>query len=141
MPGEGAPSNPDVPEQPNEADRPVAGHWRGNPWYGGPSNIDESSDAKEVPKGPVDTEWPKNPRPQKQIYDRPTIPFGFFIAQLICARGEGKVHFQWQFSPGDPGFRRHVLPEWARDILRGPAIAPVFSETDPFSEDRAPNSR
>ena len=31
MPGEGAPSNPNLPEQPNEENRPRTGHWPGNP--------------------------------------------------------------------------------------------------------------
>lgn len=55
-------------------------------------------------------EWPRNPRPQEELYDKPGKGNETFISQLVCQSG-GQVYFQWQWSADDQGQRRKFPEE------------------------------
>ena len=109
--GRGAESDPTRNPQPrSENDRPPAGAWRENPWFGGEGTVMHDLQEK-VARGTATPDerlmldnWVRNPSPQEAISDKPGGG-NEYVAQLVCEKG-GKVFFQWQYSRTAPGHRR-----------------------------------
>jgi len=86
--GNGAGSSPDSNPK-DYTDRPKAGKWKANPWYGGIGDV-TAANKKHDPKA-----WAENPEPQGEISDTPAKGERLaFITQLVCET-DGKVYFQY----------------------------------------------
>jgi hypothetical protein len=96
--GIGAESDPQLTPQPTEKDRPASGAWKGNPWYGAPT--DPAADKQE---------FAKNPTPQKKIGDKPGDRGDAFRTQLICV-DTGEVLFTWAWTAAEPSKGEKVPP-------------------------------
>ncbi len=83
----GFPSNPTLNPQPINSGQP--------PWYGGPGNPNGTS---------TDGHSPKNPKPQKSIFDRPANyndTADIYLSQLVCANDNAKVYFNYFYYVGN----------------------------------------
>lgn len=96
----GAPSQPDKRPQGPPDDK---GRWKPNPWYGGPGDVTDAKneeiddlpdDEKEDARDRFAQRWPKKPKPQTTIRDRPGGQVLGFVTQLVCVES-GKVLFSY----------------------------------------------